>query len=192
MKHRNIRATTLITYGLFLSGCATFGQMENGLQALMGQDISTAFNVIGYPQGKQQFGSDTVYYWDKNYAGTIFVPQISSTSGSIGNTSFNGYTSYTQAIPVSYACSIKLVERDGRLSSYEYSGNIGGCKNYIDHLNTFYKNSRNDSQRLDQISHEPRQYNDYSRKDPVCEKMAPQCAYSDSEKAAACMRSAGC
>lgn len=75
---------------LWLCGCATFGQMERGLNSLQGQNIQTAFDVLGYPSGKQEFGSDMVYYWQVNSTGAVLLPQTSTTSGYVGMTPIHG------------------------------------------------------------------------------------------------------
>jgi hypothetical protein len=36
-----------------------------GADAMIGEPIETAFNVIGYPDKKEQFGADTVYFWNR-------------------------------------------------------------------------------------------------------------------------------
>ncbi|WP_025442277.1 hypothetical protein [Vibrio parahaemolyticus] len=135
-----MRKACLLVVLLLLSGCVTFGQLERGLDYMMGESDSVAFNVLGYPSGKQEFGSDTVYYWFINNSGVVFVPQTSTTYGSVGTTSFYGTTSYSQAVPVNYSCQIKLIaDSYGVLTRWEYNGNIGGCKSYIKRVNNYYK-----------------------------------------------------
>lgn len=49
-----------------------------------------------------------------------------------------GMTTYTQVVPVSYNCLIKLVaDSSGRLITWEYDGNLGGCRNYISRLKAY-------------------------------------------------------
>lgn len=121
-----------------LSGCATFGQMEEGLNALLEKDARTAFAVLGYPSGKQQFGNDTVYVWSSNRSGTLLLPQTSTTYGTVGTTPVYGTTTYNQAIPVNYSCIIKLVaDSNDRVIAWEYDGNIGGCEKYIMNLKKY-------------------------------------------------------
>jgi Cys-rich repeat protein len=123
---------------ILLAGCATFGQMEDGLRSLMGKSDREAFSVLGYPSAKQEFGNDTVYSWYVSQSGSLFVPQTSTTTGYVGRTPVYGTTTYTQAIPVNYNCQIKLVaDKGGILRSWEYNGNIGGCAQYINRLNTY-------------------------------------------------------
>lgn len=129
---------------IFLSACATFGQMEKGLDALMGKSEQTSFSVLGYPSSKQEFGGDVVYTWFLNQSGTVFVPQTSTTTGYVGRTPIYGTTTYTQAMPVNYSCVIKIIARtDGTLKTWEYNGNIGGCTPYINRLNEYAKTEQN-------------------------------------------------
>jgi hypothetical protein len=123
---------------VLLTGCATFGQLEEGLNSLIGKPDSEAFAVLGYPSSKQEFGNDTVYTWYENRSGTMFIPQVATTRGHVGYTPVAGTTTYTQAVPVNYNCQIKLIAGgNGILKQGGYSGNIGGCTPYINLLNTY-------------------------------------------------------
>lgn len=129
-----------ILLALFLSGCATFGQLERGLNFMMDKDESVAFEVLGYPTGKQESGSDTVYYWSVSRSGTLFMPGTSTTSGTVGTTPYYGTTTYNQAVPVNYNCLIKLVSGPmGYLKHWEFDGNYGGCEHYISRVNQYYQ-----------------------------------------------------
>jgi hypothetical protein len=129
-------AVTLVT----ISGCATFGQLEEGLNALVGRNEREAFNALGYPNGKQQFGDDTVYVWGRSSSGTLFIPQTSQTTGYVGTTPVYGTTTTTQAIPVNYSCTIKIiVGADSVIRTWEYDGNLGGCSGYIQRVNEYVK-----------------------------------------------------
>lgn len=125
---------------ILLTGCVSFSQMERGLESLVGENSQEAFNVLGYPSAKQEFGNDIVYVWSSSQSGTIFVPQTSTTHGTVGTTPVYGSTTYNQAVPVNYNCLIKLIaDQDNTLRKWEYEGNIGGCAKYIRRLNDYYK-----------------------------------------------------
>ena len=129
----------LLALAILVSGCATFGQMEKGLNALQGSNVQTAFDVLGYPSSKQEFGKDTVYYWKVANSGTMLLPETSTTTGYVGMTPVYGTTTYNQAVPVSYNCLIKIITDDrGTIKTWEYNGNYGGCGCYIDRLNKYY------------------------------------------------------
>ena len=120
-----------------LLGCATFQDMESGLNHMMNRPIETAFQVLGYPSSKQDFGSATVYYWHYSSSGTLIVPQSSHTYGNVGSTSFYSQTTYNQAVPVNYSCQIKISTNQGIMNSWEYSGNLDGCRGYIERLKSY-------------------------------------------------------
>lgn len=123
-----------------LSGCATFGNMEEGLNALMGKPDKEAFSVLGYPNSKQEFGGDVVYVWGRSSSGTMYLPQTTTTTGYVGNTPVYGTTTYNQPVAYNHNCTIKLaVGPDGLLKHWEYDGNIGGCTSYIKKLKAYAK-----------------------------------------------------
>lgn len=125
---------------IILSGCVTFGQMETGLKALMGHDERVAFDLLGYPSAKQQFGEETVYTWAVSNSGVLIMPQTATTTGYVGSTPVYGTTTYSEAVSVNYSCKIKLIsDSNNVLRKWEYEGNIGGCESYINRLNTFTK-----------------------------------------------------
>ena len=126
---------------IFVAGCP--GNMENGLVALMGKDVDTAFNVIGYPSSKNEFGNKTVYYWSVNKSTTMFLPQTRTTSGTVGMTPFYGTTTYNQSIPLNCVCEITLTaNKNGKLINYDFYGNNCGCRIYIDRLSRYYDSQK--------------------------------------------------
>jgi len=123
---------------LFLSGCSTFSNMEDGLKSLMGKEDQVAFDVLGYPSQKQQFGDDTVYTWNTSRSGVTYTPQAATTYTTTGYAT----TTYSQATPYNYHCTIKLISRNGRLYKWQYDGNIGGCGGYSNSLKKYNKNEK--------------------------------------------------
>lgn len=127
---------------LFLAGCFD-AQMNNGLQALGGSNIETAFRVLGYPDAQQKFGYDTMYIWQTRSSGAIFIPQTSTTFGHVGSTPVYGTTTYNQPIPVTYSCTIKIVTDSlGAIKYSEWGGNAAGCQRYASRLDSYYRNSK--------------------------------------------------
>lgn len=136
----NVRYFLSAIYILALSGCATFGQMEDGLNSLMGRAEQEAFSVLGYPSGKQQFGSDTVYIWEVSKSGTLLLPQTITTYGNVGSIPIYRTSTFNQAVQVNNNCLIKVAANSsGTLINWEYSGNYGGCNNYINRLDAYNK-----------------------------------------------------
>ena len=113
--------------------------MDKGLAALMNKDVETAFLVIGYPDGKNEFGDKTVYYWSVNTSSAMILPQTSTTYGTVGTTPVYGTTTYNQIVPMNCNCLIKLIaNEDGKLINWEWSGNLCGCETYINKLGRYY------------------------------------------------------
>jgi hypothetical protein len=111
--------------------------MESGLSALVGRDIKTAIEVMGYPSGKQQFGDDTVYYWALNSSGGVMIPQTANTQGYVGNRPVYAQTTYNQYIPMNYSCEIKIITANDIIKSWEYYGNYNGCSPFISRLGAY-------------------------------------------------------
>ncbi len=135
MKHISVLVLTLT----MLTGCA-FTHMSKGLEALNGRNVEIAFSVLGYPDLKQEFGGDTVYTWNRNRSGTLFLPQTSTTTGKIGAKMVSCTTTQNQAVPVNYNCTIKIAtDNDGVIKHWEWSGNQAGCAPYAKKLRKYYK-----------------------------------------------------
>ncbi|WP_232037694.1 hypothetical protein [Serratia rubidaea] len=136
MKNRSlILATTLL-----LTGCVTFGQMDNGLDSLVGKNKDVAFRVLGYPGQVQDFDGDKVYTWANSTSGVAMYSAPQTTYGNVGGTSFYGTTTQTNAVPVEYSCKIQIITGgDGVIKDYNYDGSIGGCESYIHRLNNYAK-----------------------------------------------------
>lgn len=89
MKH------SILALALIFCSCVN-PSLQNGLDAMKGGSIETAFAVLGYPEKKMQFGDRTVYYWSSNAIGPYGVQyeatvQIAaSKSGIIQDFDFNG------------------------------------------------------------------------------------------------------
>lgn len=123
-----------------VAGCATFGQLEEGLNALVGRKDSEAFAALGYPNSKQEYGSDVVYVWGRSVGGVMFTPQTTNFNGTVGMSPVYGTATTNQMVPVSYNCTIKLaVGEDRVIKHWEFDGNLGGCEGYIRRLNDYLK-----------------------------------------------------
>jgi len=123
----------------FLFGCATFQTMEKGLTELGGHHINDAFQVLGYPSAKQEFGDVTVYIWNVQSSGALPMPQTTTTTGYIGSTPVYGQTQSMMWMPVHYQCEIKLgCNSDGYIQTWEYYGNHGGCNQWMQRLTKYY------------------------------------------------------
>jgi hypothetical protein len=139
MKPRNLLfALTAVA----VVGCASveFNRLQEGLHSLVGRNEREAFAALGYPSGKQQFGSDVVYTWGRSHIAPMFVPQTTTTTGYVGTTPISGFTTSDQIVPMSANCTIKIiVGSNGLIKASEYDGNLAGCGAYMKRLNAYLK-----------------------------------------------------
>ena len=91
---------------LLLAGCVVTG-LNSGLQALVGQDITAAVKVLGYPNGARTMTGGTLYIWS------------------------------TGSVPNAQTCTIQItVDASNRIKRGQYNGNGGACAPYERDLNT--------------------------------------------------------
>ena len=120
---------------IVLSGCAALDDLQEGLTSLEGVSREELFSALGYPDGQMQIDEHTiVYVWGKEFHTSYGIPTTQHMTGYMGTTPFSMQTTDMQFIPVNYMCSIKYIVKDGIASQWEYSGNTGGCKSYIERL----------------------------------------------------------
>ena len=97
---------------VFATGCLTFDTINHGLESLREENISEAFKALGYPDNKETFGKETVYYWRKTYSES-------------GNT---------------YRCRITIAaDSKNIVTKTSYSGQWGACKKYAEVLDRYLK-----------------------------------------------------
>ena len=119
----------------FLSGCATLNDLQDGLTSLEGVSQEELFATLGYPDGQMQMDEHTVVYvWGREFQSTYALPTTQNTTGYMGTTDFSMQTTGLQFFPVNNMCSIKYIVKDGIASQWEYFGNVGGCKPYIERV----------------------------------------------------------
>lgn len=110
---------------LALTGCASFGTMDDGLTRLMGHDVHDAIDVIGYPTSQAVIAGDTVYDWYTSSSGVVY---LTNTSG--GGT----------YVPQSWACDVRLAAgSDGRLKRWQWKGQRAACAPIINQLGAWLK-----------------------------------------------------
>jgi hypothetical protein len=133
-----------IALAVALTGCATWGQFDAGLHTLVGQPLSTATDVLGYPTGEREIAGLHLVQWGRSSQGfvpiTMPVHSYGTVSGPGGFGSFSSTSSQTSFVPVHYNCSITLrVDSTNVVTGYNYEGNLGGCGSYIKRLNQYRK-----------------------------------------------------
>ena len=106
MIRRQIVVVCFVIAPIF-SGCVAM--MEGGLNALMGEKYTAAFDVLGYPTYKQEYGTETVYVWVVDRSGSMLLPSTSTVQGYVGSTPVYGTITSTQQVAYQALCNIKLV-----------------------------------------------------------------------------------
>lgn len=130
-----------------LTGCVTFGQMNQGLSLLVGQPLDTAVDVLGYPSGERTIAGRHLVQWGRSSQGFMPVTNTAQSFGTVAANgrwgTYSGTTTSTSYVPISYNCSITVqVDMTDRISGYQYNGNLGGCEPYIKRLNRYRKTHR--------------------------------------------------
>jgi hypothetical protein len=125
-----MKRAILVFFGLLgLSGCATVDRMDEGLNALLGQDAETAVQILDKPTEKRTSANYTVYFWivDRTETYTRPLPKAVDSRTSQHNVNY-----YNEVVAVDYGCDIQLfADRTGRLIKWERDGNTRGCQDYI-------------------------------------------------------------
>lgn len=130
-----------------LSGCTTTNYIDNGLNSLVGQHEDVAIEVLGYPDNLYQLDEASVFVWDKNYNGTLYMSDATRVTY-IGLTPvYSVNASYD--FPVYYNCSIKLIVEDDRVKSWEFNGKVRRCDTYSDKLKNYVESLGGEKQQAE-------------------------------------------
>lgn len=137
--NKNTLSTIIISALLtgLLSSCAST-RVTDGLNALMGYPIETAFNVMGYPDAQMDVGSEKVYIWKTSSSSTYYTTQTSYNSGYVGNNLYSGTSTYSVPNTINSHAEIKIVaDRTGRIINWDWYGNEYGLDRYAGRLGKF-------------------------------------------------------
>src|SRR5215469_1485022 len=133
----NMRILELVMVAVALTGCVA-ADMDNGLDALKGQDIHAAIERLGYPDGHRTIQGDKVYYWgfDRKYSPP--VSYVSTPTGMAVEPPVYGSTTGTSWPPPILNCRIQIAtDQNDIIKSSRWSGGIGrmkGCAPYAQAL----------------------------------------------------------
>lgn len=115
-----------------------FNQMEKGLKDFEGKPMTTAVDVLGYPDAHNKFGDDTVYIWSNSFNHTSYTPTTSYTTGYVGSAPVFGQTTTNTARTRNLSCMIKIASgKDGMIKSVEYKGAMAACNPYAKRLHKY-------------------------------------------------------
>lgn len=130
------RVVAGLAWAAALSGCATFGQLEEGLKNLQGQPLSVAVAKIGYPSSERQVAGMRLVEWGRSNTAVGTMPVTSTTNGyaQAGShvASFGATTTANAPVLLNFQCHITLeVDAKNIIQGAQYDGNLGGCEPYI-------------------------------------------------------------
>jgi len=130
---------------LVVAGCATWGQMDRGLNALHGKPLSAAFGALGYPTAENRIAGLRQVIWSSSDSGVLYLPQSSTTYGTLsgpgGYANYSATTNYVAPMAYNHTCTITLgVSDQNIILGHQYKGNLGGCSPYIKALKKAMKN----------------------------------------------------
>lgn len=124
-------------------GAAIAAGVQDGLNALNGKHINTAFDVIGYPDSQMKVDHNTVYVWGHSRSSTINMPQTSYHSGFAGNTYYSGTTRYNQPTTIHAMAQIKIIANNaGYIQKWETYGNEFGFQRYAASLKQYAESQK--------------------------------------------------
>lgn len=99
----------VIAIAALLSGCAT-AHLNSGLQKAIGQPVDVLVGAWGYPEAQREMMGKTLYVWS-NDAGAVALPLYGG-----------------GAFAARLQCQVQVaVDIQRIVTSYQWSGNNGGC-----------------------------------------------------------------
>jgi len=132
-----MRKITLICVLISFAGCMSMSwePMDEGLAALQGRHLDAAIDVLGLPSNERQIAGRKLFVWSTTSTGLLFNPATSTTSGNFGTVPYSQITNFSSFTPVGYECEISLqVDEQNVIQRFQYSGNLGGCRVYMERL----------------------------------------------------------
>jgi hypothetical protein len=132
---RDMRRLLSTAAFLMLAGCAWDEDLNAGLDKIVGHPIQVAIIRMGMPDSEGQVVGRKFYAW--NDSRTVSDgPTITTGTGTLDGKSFsyNQYSNQASGYSV-YECKIRLfVDEDDIVRTYDWNGNLGGCRHYINSL----------------------------------------------------------
>lgn len=129
---RNRIWVVLVT--LALSACAST-QIQDGMNALLGQPAEQLFTYIGYPNGETTVAGHRILIYNNNQTVTLPTTNTARTSGSVtgygGTATYTGTTTYQSSQSYNWSCELRVeIDNNNIIRNYSFYGNQGGCARY--------------------------------------------------------------
>ncbi|HEY6997414.1 MAG TPA: hypothetical protein VH851_05770, partial [Candidatus Binatia bacterium] len=127
-------AKRFMLLAVLISGCS-FHYMDQGLNALIGKDVRYAFAVLGNPNGKQEFGGETVYIWQNSRSMMFYEPNLTQTSRIRADKNYSETVESGYWVPMQGVCLVRLIAGpDNIVRRWDYNGDALGCDDYVRRL----------------------------------------------------------
>lgn len=111
-----MRIAAIAIAAVALAGCAT-ARLNTGLQKVIGEPVDVLVGVWGYPADQREMMGHTLYVWT-NDAGAVAVPLYGG-----------------GAFAARLQCQVQVAVDSQRIvTSYQWSGNNGGCAAFASRL----------------------------------------------------------
>ncbi len=110
----------LAAIALAAAGCGRtpFPVLETQLDGLKGQPAKAVFTRLGDPNSSEETAGEKVYFWSTT-----------------NNNSIPG----AAANAIDFDCTVRVfVDKDEKISHYDFKGNVGGCARYAHRLDKTY------------------------------------------------------
>ncbi|WIG56155.1 MAG: hypothetical protein OJF61_001943 [Rhodanobacteraceae bacterium] len=125
---KRVQIAVSAAFSLLLAACATFGQIRDSLQGLMGQPLDVAIQQFGYPASQMQMGDQVVYRWYSNRVIPVTTYNTSTTYGNVGATPFSATTGTMGMTPVGTACELDIGTVNGVMREFSFHGQLVACQ----------------------------------------------------------------
>jgi len=124
---------------LILSGCMT-STMNRIMSSWEGSHIDSVIAQWGYPSEMKKFRERELYIW--HYEKSYYMPQSSTTTGSIYGSSYYGQTYTSGGYMIHGGCTrILEINKEGYVISWEWNGNNCPLMEVFEYANWRNKNN---------------------------------------------------
>jgi hypothetical protein len=130
--------TLIICSTLCLAGCLSSGNMDAGLDRLVGQPVQVATDRLGPPTGQTEVAGGKSYFWVSNGPDTrVSTAEPPSKFGWVSPTDMVDPPA-TTSTTYSQRCWVRVnAGADGKITDYQWSKNTGGCGSLAARLGGF-------------------------------------------------------
>lgn len=127
--------------------------LDDGLEALIGKDITVAFDALGYPDSGVEFNGGTIYLWSNSSTSTRLefdpskplAPPPPTPPRADPQSAYNRTQLYSpfKEVEVHNQGKIKLVaDSDGKIIDWEWSGDSKGLEPFRTKLLKYFRSRR--------------------------------------------------